>query len=403
VQDDSSGLPGDVWTPGVEEATGPIARLAQWWDRRLRSVETAAAVADLEDRLSRWRRERKLGKGTLRATHVVAYRGFAADGLAHVRLRVSEHPPAAEREDDRPRMALFKTNVRRFVALPLAGVRTEVVLGGSRIDVVTDRRGYATAALPCDGLLPGWHEYRATTSPDDPDEAAASAVGQVQVPDPAATLAVVSDIDDTVLRTGLTEGFVAVQRTLLGDAHTRRPVPGMAALYLALLRPQDGSPAPAFWYLSTGPWVLYDVLADFLDVNGFPAGPLFLTDWGPNRRYLMRSGREHKRAWLRRLFAASAQTSFVLVGDSGQGDADVYLEAARAHRGRVAAIVVLDVGAHHRVRAIELGSWEDGLLDEGVPFYFVADAAEAAQVLASLGLVPPGTVDEVRAAAAREA
>ncbi len=399
--DDGTGLPGDIWTPEVDEGTGPMARLGRWWDARLRSVETAQAVSDLEDRLSRWRRERKLGKGTLRATHAVAYRGFAAGGAAHVRLRVIEHPPVAEPDAGHPRTALLRTNVRRFVALPLAGVRVRVALGEAGADLVTDRRGYATATLSCTGLRPGWHEYICTTRPDDPDEAAATALGKVLVPDPTAPLAVLSDIDDTVLRTGLTEGFVAVRRTLLGDARTRRPVPGMAALYRALQSSPAAGPAPSFWYLSTGPWVLYDLLAEFLGVNGFPAGPLFLTDWGPNRRYLMRSGREHKRAWLRRLFDTCPASSFVLVGDSGQGDADVYLEAARAHRGRVAAILVLDVGAHQHVRAVELGVWEDVLVDEGVPFYFVSGAVEAAQVLASLGLVAADAIDDVRLSAAR--
>ena len=64
--------------------------------------------------------------------------------------------------------------------------------------------------------------------------------------------AVVSDIDDTVLRTGLTEGFVAVRQTLLGSASTRREIPGMPALYQGLASGIGNKPEPAFYYLSTG-------------------------------------------------------------------------------------------------------------------------------------------------------
>jgi len=217
---------------------------------------------------------------------------------------------------------------------------------------------------------------------------------------PISPFTVVSDIDDTVLQTGLTQGFVAVQRTMLGEAETRRPVPGMAALYQALAGVSD--PSPPFWYLSTGAWALYDMLTEFLSLQGFPDGPLFLTDWGPHHRYLLRSGREHKRARLRRLLEAVPGTPFVLVGDSGQGDAELYVEAARAHPGRVAAIIVLDVGAHRVERAVELDSWAEGLADEGITFDFVTDAAEAARVLVRQGLLPMDAVTDVTAAMAQD-
>jgi phosphatidate phosphatase APP1 len=165
----------------------------------------------------------------------------------------------------------------------------------------------------------------------------------------------------------------------------------MAALYSGLA--DHG--AAGFVYLSTGPWNLYDLLTEFLQLNDFPSGPLLLTDWGPNERYVMRSGREHKRASLRRLLDAYPDHRFVLVGDSGQGDAEVYAEIARSDPGRVRAIVVIDAGPHLADRAEELTAMAEELRDEGVPFHFVVDAAEAATVLDSLDLLADGTADAV--------
>ena len=144
------------------------------------------------------------------------------------------------------------------------------------------------------------------------------------MPSPKAKFLVVSDLDDTVIRTGLDEGMVALRRTLFRDAHTRRAVPGMASLYRGLQRgvasKRGTTPEPAFFYLSTGSWAFYEMLTQFLQLRGYPRGPLFLTDWGPSDRYITRSGEEHKKLALARLREAYPDTRLVLIGDSGQKD-----------------------------------------------------------------------------------
>lgn len=368
----------------------------------VRSDSAARAVSKMESRLAAFRRERKIGKGTLRESHVEVFRGYVADGVAHVRLRVTEMPVVPDATELVTDPKVVRTNVRRFVALAFPGVRLRVILGDAHYDVETDRHGYATAHLPADNLEPGWHDYHAVTIPDDPDEAPRIATGELNVPDPAAPFAVISDIDDTVLRTGLTEGLVAVKQTLTGSASTRRPIPGMAALYGGLQSAADSGALSSFYYLSTGPWNLYEMLTEFLDIRDFPKGVLHLTDWGPQERYIMRSGKEHKRLSLTRLFASYPQTRFVLVGDSGQNDPYVYVEAARQHPGQVAAIVILDVGEHMADRAAELRTWQKDLAKEGVPFYFVADATAAANELVAHGLLNPTVVQQVSAQQAEQ-
>jgi phosphatidate phosphatase APP1 len=83
------------------------------------------------------------------------------------------------------------------------------------------------------------------------------------------------------------------------------------------------------------------------------------------------------------------------LGDSGQNDPNVYVEAARQHRGQVAAIVILDVGEHMADRAAELRAWQTDLASEGVPFLFVADATDAAHHLAERGLIESTAVRRV--------
>lgn len=370
-------------------------------DRAARSTVTARAVSGLEKRVASFRRERKIGKGTLRDTHVATYRGFISEGQAHIRIRVVEEPRVPDSAEIIRDPKVIRSNLRRFAALSLPGVRAVVSFQGAKAEVVSNRHGYATAhlAAPAD-LAPGWYDYSVVTIPDDPDEEPRTAMGQVQLPDPQAPFIVISDVDDTVLRTGLTEGMVAVKQTLLLNAQTRRAIPGMAALYRAISVGVRNQHAPMFLYLSTGPWNLYEMLTDFLQLRGFPKGVLLLTDWGPQERYVMRSGKEHKRLTLARTFVSYPASQFVLIGDSGQNDPNVYVEVARQSPGRVKAIIIVDVGSHMADRAKELLAWQSELAVEAIPFHFVADAVEAAQVLVDLRIMVKDSVQQVRAAVA---
>lgn|GEM_PF-208100 len=370
-------------------------------DRAARSTVTARAVSGLERRVASFRRERKIGKGTLRDTHVATYRGFISEGQAHIRIRVVEEPRVPDSAEIIRDPKIIRSNLRRFAALSLPGVRAVVSFQGAQAEVVSNRHGYATAHLAAPaGLAPGWYDYSVVTIPDDPDEEPRTAKGQVQLPDPRAPFIVISDVDDTVLRTGLTEGMVAVKQTLLLNAQTRRSIPGMAVLYRAISVGVRNRPAPMFLYLSTGPWNLYEMLTDFLKLRGFPKGVLLLTDWGPQERYVMRSGKEHKRLTLARTFASYPASQFVLIGDSGQNDPNVYVEVARQSPDRVKAIIIVDVGSHMADRAAELLAWQGELAEEGIPFYFVADAVEGARVLLELRVIHEDSVDQVRAAVA---
>ncbi|NQU37694.1 MAG: DUF2183 domain-containing protein [Actinobacteria bacterium] len=398
----------DVSEPDVSEVEesddsgeGVWSSLGRGVDRAARSTVTARAISGLEKRVASFRRERKIGKGTLRDTHVATYRGFISEGQAHIRIRVVEEPRVPDSAEIIRDPKVIRSNLRRFAALSLPGVRAVVSFQGAQAEVVSNRHGYATAhlAAPAD-LAPGWYDYSVVTIPDDPDEEPRTAAGQVQLPDPHAPFIVISDVDDTVLRTGLTEGMVAVKQTLLLNAQTRRAIPGMAALYRSISIGIRNRPAPMFLYLSTGPWNLYEMLTDFLKLREFPKGVLLLTDWGPQERYVMRSGKEHKRLTLARTFVSYPTSQFILIGDSGQNDPNVYVEVARQSPGRVKAIVIVDVGSHMADRASELVAWQAELTAEGIPFHFVTDAVEAAQVLFDLRVIHKDTIKQVRMAVA---
>ncbi len=371
----------------------------------VRSAQAAVFVSDLERRISRYRRDRKFGAGTFRGMLVVVHRGYVVGDEVRVHLQVLEEPAIAEASQGLPFHDVAEQNVRRYFALGLPQVDVTVRLGDVEQTVTTERRGYAATTLTVPDLEPGWHRVHATLVPEEVDAEVVSGRGRALVPHPDAPFAVISDIDDTILRSRVTEGFRAMLTTLVGDANSRDAIPGMASLYRGLNRgpgresaPEAGVRAalPSFFYVSTGSWAMYPLLTKFLQGRGFPRGPLFLTDWGPTDRYIVRSGTEHKRNAIGRLLNGYPGLRFVLVGDAGQADPEVYLEFAGSHPSQVAAIIIVDVGEHLEERAEQLTARSVEAQANGVQFHFVRDALQAAEVLTELGFCDEATVDEVQ-------
>ena len=156
-----------------------------------------------------------------------------------------------------------------------------------------------------------------------------------------ADFGVISDIDDTVLHSSATNYLKAAQLMFLHNARTRLPIEGAAALYQAWS--QEGK-NPIF-YVSSSPWNLFPLLTDFLEFQHLPLGPLFLMDYGVSKdKLLALPHKAHKIAQIERIFASYPGLSFILVGDSGQKDTEIYLEIAKRYPDRVLAIYIRDVG-----------------------------------------------------------
>lgn len=356
-------------------------------DSTVRSTELARLIAILEDQVNEARRDRKVGKGSMRETYIEAYRGFVADGQVRLRMRVMEKPVLPPEADKVSNVEIVAANIRRVAALSFPGVTVTVTADGEAIEEVSDRHGYVTVRLPAKDPTPGWHPYTADHHDDHGQTAKASA--EFLVPDPECTTAIVSDIDDTILQTGLSEGLTSLVRTLTGNSETRSAVPGMPDLYRKLRyeKVKNRQIERPFLYLSTGGWALYEMLQGFLKYQDFPKGVLFLTDWLPQERYVLRSGKAHKLQVLRRILKEADSFQLVLIGDSGQEDAYTYTQIAEEHPGRIKAIVILSAGDHLEEKHEELRAATKTWHKNNVPFYLVDNSEEAEEILTKLGVI----------------
>ncbi|MFN8081542.1 MAG: phosphatase domain-containing protein [Kineosporiaceae bacterium] len=225
---------------------------------------------------------------------------------------------------------------RAFFTLPAAHVPVTVSVGDVEHPVRADRSGIVDVRLPAPEQAPGWQQV--TLRIAAPDEHTVDAVtARVFVVAPDQTFGLVSDIDDTVIRTLLPRPLLAAYNTFVLRETSRSPVAGMSELYRRLLAPHPGAPTV---YVSTGAWNTAAMLRRFLARHGYPEGPLLLTDWGPTNTGWFRSGADHKRACLRALAADLPSVRWVLVGDDGQRDPSLYAEFARERPDRVRVIAI---------------------------------------------------------------
>ena len=360
------------------------------------------SVIDLDDHVdAAWRRfDTRFGRH--RPRYIAAYRAFAdARGVELTGRVLAEEPQGGPREEDGWWDNLLNT-YRRFESDELPGVPLVVRFRDARLDVVTDHEGYYaavfdTTAAPSDAL---WDN--ATVSLADGTLATPQPVLQVG---PAARIGIISDIDDPILHSGITDWKTAAQLPFLHNARTRKPLKGVAKLYQALQAGAGGAGRNPIFYVSSSPWNLYDLLEDFMELNAIPCGPIFLRDIGTDTgKFIKTPGHGHKLEHAKRLIERFPQLRWVLLGDSGQADAELYAEAAHAFGDRIAAIYIRDVDPElDSPYDIAADAHIERVAGTAVPMLRARDSLAIAEHAAGLGLIDRAAIAAVAAEVQRDA
>jgi phosphatidate phosphatase APP1 len=266
---------------------------------------------------------------------------------------------------------------RRFQSDEVSGARVRASCRDAVVETVTDDEGHFQARLEPRELdrVRLWHEVDLEL-----EGAGVRAVAHVMIPTDDTEFAVISDIDDTIVRTNATS-LIGMVRSVIRNAAARLPFEGVARLYRALHR--DHNP---IFYVSSSPWNLYELLHDFMNVNAIPQGPMFLQDWGIDEKtFLLASHIEHKLAQIETLVDYYPDLRFVLIGDSGQHDPEIYLRVIQTHPHRIAAAFIRDVSHDLRDQAVARIISESNAA--GVEMLYVRDSAEAMEHARRLELV----------------
>ena len=334
------------------------------------------------------------GRGGL---FIQAYRGYGSRNRVFLRGRVFRQPHfGASWREDRLRRDIIDL-IRRLLRKPIVGARVRMRYKDTNAVVHTDRHGYFRVDMEL-GIMPSdvsWHEVQ--LSLDSPADERATTTGEFYTPLSGARYGVISDIDDTVVHTGVANTAMMMYRLFAQGAESRVVFPGVPALYQALHAGRDEDETNPLFYVSRAPWSIYQVLVEVFRRNRIPHGPiLILREWGMKRGSLLPiRAKEHKLDAIRHILALYPDMRFVLIGDSGQRDPETYNHILREHPGRILGIYIRDVSnSAERSEAIDRLALE--ARETGCNLVLAADNVAMAEHAASKGLIADHAVTAVR-------
>lgn len=207
--------------------------------------------------------------------------------------------------------------------------------------------------------------------------------GEILFPSKSSKIGVISDIDDTLLKTDVLSNFKwrAMYNTMFIKAKDRMPIHFVNNWYQKLAEGKGGEANP-FFYISHSPWNLYDYLQMFLAFHKFPKGPVFLRDFGIKTKEAKYTYYHHKRIEIERILTTFPNKQFVLVGDGAERDAKIYLKIHNDFPGRVKAIFIREIGnSRNRKKLRSLEEKNPGL------FFLIKTGREGMKHSRALGLI----------------
>lgn len=177
--------------------------------------------------------------------------------------------------------------------------------------------------------------------------------GEMLIPSENANYGVISDIDDTILHTGVVSSLKwrVLINTFFKRAASRKPLEGTTDLYHLLHRGPSGKNANPIFYVSHSPWNLYRYLELFLQTNNFPKGPVLLRSMASFKNG--KSEKPHKQHEILNILKTYPNLSFILFGDSGEKDADIYIDISKQNPKQVKAIYLRSVSDSKRMARIQ--------------------------------------------------
>jgi phosphatidate phosphatase APP1 len=317
---------------------------------------------------------------------IETYTGYGTPDRVRVLARVllARPGPVAPNRDA---LRAGRRGFRHFLTVPAPHRRVRLQVGGHTSVATSDRAGYIDVEVPAEVPLSAGWQSAVLTHLDGTDPRPADAA--LLILDEHTRFGVISDIDDTTMVTAVPRPLLAAWNTFVRHSSNRRAVPGMPDLYRALEQAHSDA---RFFYLSTGAWNTAGTLRAFLSRHAYPSGPLLLTDWGPTLTGWFRRGPAHKEASLELLMSWFPHVRWVLFGDDGQHDVEIYEKAVRRRPDRVRVVAIRRLTSGQQVLAGNVpapGSAGAGTDIPQVPTVTGRDGAELTRRLATV----PGVLD----------
>ena len=201
-----------------------------------------------------------------------------------------------------------------------------------------DGNGFLKVPLPA-GMQQG--SVRVTAQLETPDYAAANAATTLQIWDATdRSRGVISDIDDTLTNTDITHKLEVLRNTFFENTYNVKVFDNAPQAVVAIAgKSADLLPTLPVFYLSGSPWSLHERISGAFDLRGFPHGATIL------RRYSQEplNPYDFKHPHLLEIVDAHPGRKWILFGDTGEKDPEVYHTLMQERPGTVEAVFIHNV------------------------------------------------------------
>ena len=368
-------------TDTVKATSEAMGNLNSVWDA---AVQQVAAALNIQDPL-----------------RILPYRGYGTPEKVYIKGRVLEKDGIEPLDKD---ASLWKNAVnmyRRFESDEIEMAKLRASLKDCERDITANEEGFFEVELTPSSPIKGnklWQNVALTLlDPPPRKQSSVTALGNVMIVRDSAQFGVISDIDDTVVYTAADKPSKMIGIAYLGNEHSRRAFAGVTPFYQALQAGQKSEGNPIF-YVSSSPWNMYDLFAKFMDLTDIPLGPILLRDIELSPENLLSFNHsDHKREQIDPLLKRFSNLSFILIGDIGQKDVEIYSQIVEDNPGRIKAIYIRDVLPKDRKRHEEVEAIAQTIRSNNVEFKLFTSTFDAAKHAVDRGWIKETCLDKIAA------
>ncbi len=313
-------------------------------------------IDDFFDSL-RFRMVRVSGRGRKFPIKIATYRGFGSQHTIFVQGRVLVRKSFREK-DEKSFFEYLLSTYNQFESDEVPNARLKIQVGNNIYDVSTDKEGFFTLDERLDEPLPAtadsWYTVQIRLVETPWRKMDLSTTTTILIPPQNARLGIITDIDDTILHTGVTSPlkWKVIYNTFFKSPARRKVFDEAAAFFHALQKGKGNKQSNPVFYVSNSPHNLYEMVKQFLKIHHLPKGPVLLRDLGFPYRLHPLGYKGHKAGSIHRILQTYPDIPFILIGDSGEKDAYIYHEIASDYPDRIKVIFIRDVRSPRRVRKI---------------------------------------------------
>lgn len=300
------------------------------------------------------------GYNTIGAVHILPYKSYGTFNHIYIKGRAMDNSPLQYSESN-SFFTTLKNSIQQFDTFEIPDIPVQLAINEAVFTAITDSKGYFLFDIKLQEDIniisdsEGWVYFDLSIPKNDIANTTTVFQGEFLIPEAEADYGVITDIDDTLLTTGVTSflKWKLLRNSFFVNAYRRMPLEGAPGFYQKLHRGVEVKEKNPIFYISNSPWNMYQYLSLFLSHNNFPKGPVLLRSFSSMFQQAAGPEKPHKQKEIINILNAYPNLNFILIGDSGEHDATIYTDIAAQFPDRIKCIYLRSVKHRRRMEAVK--------------------------------------------------